>query len=113
MVKRAAFVASFLIGSALVFSTVAGALSQRNPFRVPDIVAPDGPDIMHLATQVRMGGGPDDRNAPQWSQSIAEAAHLGERLVRASVGFGTQELIGSPGWIRTSDHSINSRMLYR
>jgi hypothetical protein len=22
-------------------------------------------------------------------------------------------LIGSPGWIRTSDHSINSRMLYR
>jgi hypothetical protein len=20
---------------------------------------------------------------------------------------------GSPGWIRTSDHSINSRMLYR
>jgi hypothetical protein len=21
--------------------------------------------------------------------------------------------IGSPGWIRTSDHSINSRMLYR
>ena len=23
------------------------------------------------------------------------------------------DLIGSPGWIRTSDHSINSRMLYR
>lgn len=22
-------------------------------------------------------------------------------------------LNGSPGWIRTSDHSINSRMLYR
>jgi hypothetical protein len=22
-------------------------------------------------------------------------------------------LFGSPGWIRTSDHSINSRMLYR
>jgi hypothetical protein len=22
-------------------------------------------------------------------------------------------LAGSPGWIRTSDHSINSRMLYR
>ena len=21
--------------------------------------------------------------------------------------------VGSPGWIRTSDHSINSRMLYR
>jgi hypothetical protein len=21
--------------------------------------------------------------------------------------------LGSPGWIRTSDHSINSRMLYR
>ena len=23
------------------------------------------------------------------------------------------EIAGSPGWIRTSDHSINSRMLYR
>jgi len=22
-------------------------------------------------------------------------------------------VLGSPGWIRTSDHSINSRMLYR
>jgi hypothetical protein len=22
-------------------------------------------------------------------------------------------MFGSPGWIRTSDHSINSRMLYR
>lgn len=71
MVKRAAFAASFLIVSAILFSTLAGALSQRNPFRVPDIVAPDGPDIMQLARQVRMPGGPDDRNAPQWSQSIA------------------------------------------
>ena len=24
-----------------------------------------------------------------------------------------KEAAGSPGWIRTSDHSINSRMLYR
>jgi hypothetical protein len=24
-----------------------------------------------------------------------------------------KEPTGSPGWIRTSDHSINSRMLYR
>jgi hypothetical protein len=24
-----------------------------------------------------------------------------------------QKKAGSPGWIRTSDHSINSRMLYR
>jgi hypothetical protein len=24
-----------------------------------------------------------------------------------------QQPLGSPGWIRTSDHSINSRMLYR
>lgn len=71
MVKRAAFVASFLIAIGLLFSTVAGALSQRNPFRVPDIVAPDGPDIMQLAAQIRMGGGPEDRNAPQWSESIA------------------------------------------
>jgi hypothetical protein len=23
------------------------------------------------------------------------------------------DFVGSPGWIRTSDHSINSRMLYR
>jgi len=23
------------------------------------------------------------------------------------------DFAGSPGWIRTSDHSINSRMLYR
>ena len=29
-------------------------------------------------------------------------------------GISMQELgNGSPGWIRTSDHSINSRMLYR
>jgi hypothetical protein len=26
---------------------------------------------------------------------------------------GREGLFGSPGWIRTSDHSINSRMLYR
>ena len=24
-----------------------------------------------------------------------------------------KQMAGSPGWIRTSDHSINSRMLYR
>jgi hypothetical protein len=33
---------------------------------------------------------------------------------RAKVGGTTSiEGLGSPGWIRTSDHSINSRMLYR
>jgi hypothetical protein len=65
MVKRAAFVASFLIAIAVLYSTVAGALSQRNPFRVPDVVAADGPDVMKLAGRVQMPGGPDDRNAPQ------------------------------------------------
>lgn len=34
------------------------------------------------------------------------------------MGVGEEEPFGmgqngSPGWIRTSDHSINSRMLYR
>jgi hypothetical protein len=27
--------------------------------------------------------------------------------------ISTEHPSGSPGWIRTSDHSINSRMLYR
>jgi len=71
MFKRAAFVAAFLIAIAILYSSVAGALSQRNPFRVPDVVAADGPDVMELASRLQMPGGPDDRNAPQWSQSIA------------------------------------------
>ena len=65
MFKRAALVASFLIGIALLHSPIANALSQRNLFRVPDIVAADGPDIIQLAARVQMPGGPDDRNAPQ------------------------------------------------
>ena len=71
MFRRAALLASFLIGIALLPPSVADALSQRNPFRVPDIVAADGPDIVELAARVQMPGGPDDRNAPQWAQSIA------------------------------------------
>ena len=96
MLKRAASVASFLIVSALLFSTLAGALSQRNPFRVPDIVAPDGPDITQLATQVRMGGGADDRNAPKWSPNVAagSAATLyGEWYSRWETGtFGVAKV---------------------
>jgi hypothetical protein len=33
--------------------------------------------------------------------------------VKDHYGQGRIEPCGSPGWIRTSDHSINSRMLYR
>jgi hypothetical protein len=36
---REGIFASFLIGVALLHSSVADALSQRNPFRVPDVVA--------------------------------------------------------------------------
>jgi hypothetical protein len=35
MLMRAAFVASFLIAIAILYSTVAGALSQRNPSGCP------------------------------------------------------------------------------
>jgi hypothetical protein len=47
---------------------------------------------------------------------------VSQRVGPAIVGKGTPadhqnsrriEPLGSPGWIRTSDHSINSRMLYR
>jgi hypothetical protein len=70
MLKRAALVASLLIAIVLVHSLAANALSQRNPFRVPDIIAADGPDIMQLAARVQMPGGADDGNAPQWSPSV-------------------------------------------
>ncbi len=36
-----------------------------------------------------------------------------EALAELSILAEVLDLIGSPGWIRTSDHSINSRMLYR
>lgn len=36
------------------------------------------------------------------------------RRMRARVqNIELSEFFGSPGWIRTSDHPINSRMLYR
>ena len=70
MFKRAALVASLLIAIVVAHSPLAIAMSQRNPFRVPDIIAADGPDITDLAARVQMPGGPDDGNAPQWSPAI-------------------------------------------
>jgi len=96
MSKRAALVASLLIGAALLHSPFASAFVSRNPFGVPDIVDVAGPDIMRLAARVEMPGGPDDRNAPQWSQSIASgsAASLdGEWYSRWEDGtFGTAKI---------------------
>ena len=70
MLKRALFVAAALIGAAVIWSQAAGALSSRNPFGLPDVISPDGRDVMQLAGRIQMQGGPDDRNAPQWSEAI-------------------------------------------
>jgi hypothetical protein len=55
-----------LFGVLTAHSHFADALSSRNPFRAPDVTAPDGPDIQQLAARIQLSGGPDDRNAPQW-----------------------------------------------
>jgi hypothetical protein len=49
MLKRALFVAAALIGAVVIWSQAAGALSSRNPFGVPDVISPDGRDVMQLA----------------------------------------------------------------
>lgn len=44
------------------------------------------------------------------------SADTRQSRVRAEMREEMREVVeftGSPGWIRTSDHSINSRMLYR
>src|SRR5690348_798581 len=69
MLKRALFVTTTLI-AALVVSQVASALVSRNPFGLPDVISPDGRDVMQLAERIQMPGGPDDRNAPQWSEAV-------------------------------------------
>jgi hypothetical protein len=44
----------------------------------------------------------------------ALVGHLwGRERLRSIKNNRRMEPLGSPGWIRTSDHSINSRMLYR
>lgn len=45
----------------------AAAQGVRNPFGVADVLDPVGPDVQALAARVRLPGGPDDRNAPQWA----------------------------------------------
>lgn len=70
MVRRAILFAVLLIGTFVVHSQGAGALNSRNPFRVPDVAAPDGPDIQQLAARIQMPGDAGDRNAPQWSDAI-------------------------------------------
>jgi hypothetical protein len=71
MLKRAVIAALVLMGSVLALSPGASALDSRNPFGMPDVIAPDGPDVMQLADRVQMPGGPDDRNAPQWAEDIS------------------------------------------
>ena len=66
MVKRAIVAALLLVGAALALALVASAYESRNPFGFPDIIEPDGPDVMQLAARIQMPGGPDDRNATQW-----------------------------------------------
>jgi hypothetical protein len=70
MLKRALLVTAALVAAVMVWSQVASALSSRNPFGVPDVVSPDGHDVMQLAERLRMPGGDDDRNAPQWSEAV-------------------------------------------
>jgi hypothetical protein len=63
-----------------------------------------------LANNYRLAA---DELAAVARQSICQhSAHTGPHRIKLRI----QEVIdfaGSPGWIRTSDHSINSRMLYR
>ncbi len=70
MLKRALFVAAALIAAVVIWSQVASALVSRNPFGLPDVISPDGRDVMQLAERIQMPGGPDDRNAPQWSDAM-------------------------------------------
>jgi hypothetical protein len=51
MLKRAVIAALVLMGSAFVLSLGAGALGSRNPFGMPDVIAPDGPDVVQLAAR--------------------------------------------------------------
>src|SRR6201995_1972831 len=69
MLRRAFLVAAALV-AAVVCSQVASAFSSRKPFGLPDVISPDGRDVMQLAERMRMPGGPDDRNAPQWSEAV-------------------------------------------
>jgi hypothetical protein len=75
MLKRIAIAAAMLVGAVLALSQAASAFESRNPFGFPDIVAPDGPDVMQLAARIQMPGGPDDRNAPQWAEDVASSGN--------------------------------------
>jgi len=75
MLKRAVVATVMLVGAALALSQAASAFESRNPFGFPDIVAPDGPDVMQLAARIQMPGGPDDRNAPQWAEDVAASGN--------------------------------------
>ncbi len=75
MLKRIAIAAVMLLGVTLVWAQVASALESRNPFGFPDVVAPDGPDVMELAARIQMPGGPDDRNAPQWAEDVSSSGN--------------------------------------
>jgi len=75
MLKRIVVATVMLAGAALALSQAASAFESRNPFGFPDIVAPDGPDVMQLAARIQMPGGPDDRNAPQWAEDVAASGN--------------------------------------
>jgi hypothetical protein len=72
---------------------------------MPEIAALVGPStsISNIAID------PIHAGSPRSPQPFYGRAALGPE----SAFWEVVELIGSPGWIRTSDHSINSRMLYR
>jgi hypothetical protein len=55
------------------------------------------------------------RPAAQPTVVVSSAAVAIVKTTKTTLTLKAQEndFIGSPGWIRTSDHSINSRMLYR
>jgi hypothetical protein len=56
----------------------------------------------------RMRTDDDEPRTPSF-QGLVVAVRCGRERLRTSA----EGPYGSPGWIRTSDHSINSRMLYR
>ncbi|HEY2246719.1 MAG TPA: hypothetical protein VGH70_04685 [Bradyrhizobium sp.] len=37
---------------------------------LPDVISPNGRGVMQLAERIQMPGGPDDRDAPQWSEAV-------------------------------------------
>jgi hypothetical protein len=71
--------------------------------------------LLLITTATRSASGaPAEREQCKARRRASEFAdRSGHRLIKALRDPELDGAVGSPGWIRTSDHSINSRMLYR